>query len=119
MFQTMQKALIASALSVPVGLSLTSTALAAKDNFEVRNNTGVVLEYLYMSESSLPEWGDDTLGANQVINPGGSVRMDFANPSPQVCFYDILAIFADGDRVEAKQVDVCDYDYYQFYDEVR
>lgn len=117
MLQTLKKTLIASALSVPVGLAFTSTALAAKNNFEVRNSTTTVLEYLYMSESSFSEWGDDTLGPEQIVNPGGSVRMNFANPSPQVCFYDILAVFADGDEVEATQVDVCEYDYYQFYDE--
>lgn len=113
----MTKALVASALSVPVALSMATSTLAAKSNFEVRNNRGVNLEYLYMSESSLTEWGDDTLGPSQIIQPGGSVQMNFANPSAQVCFYDILAIFADEQEVEATQVDVCGYDWYEFYDE--
>ena len=116
MLQTIKKAMIASALSVPVALSMTSSALAAKSNFEVRNNTSVNLEYLYISESSLSEWGNDTLGPTQIIAPGGSVVINFANPSPNVCFYDILATFADGDEVEGMQVDVCENDWYEFYD---
>ena len=113
----MKKAMVASALSVPVALSLTSSALAAKNNFEVRNNTSVALEYLYISESSLTEWGSDTLGPEQIVQPGGSVVINFANPSPNVCFYDIAAIFADEDELEAMQVNVCEHDWYEFYEE--
>ncbi|MEM9217425.1 MAG: hypothetical protein AAGD25_24185 [Cyanobacteria bacterium P01_F01_bin.150] len=95
---------------------MAASALAAKVNFEVRNNTTVALEYLYISESHLTDWGNDVLGPEQIIQPGGAVGIDFADLSPQICFYDILAIFADEDEVESMQVNVCDNDWYEFYE---
>jgi hypothetical protein len=41
----------------------------------------------------------------------------FGDPSPNSCLYDILAIFDDGQSVEAYQINVCSGSGYTFYDE--
>ena len=111
-----KKTLIASAISVPVALSFTSAAVAAKEDFWIENNTSVDLTYLYVSESSLDNWGEDVLGPDQVLIPGTSLDISFGNPDPQVCIYDIRGEFADGDVVEKFRVNVCSSSSYEFYE---
>jgi hypothetical protein len=41
----------------------------------------------------------------------------FTNHAPNVCLYDILAVFADGALVEDYQINVCANQGYAFYDE--
>ncbi|MGK7888616.1 MAG: hypothetical protein AB4042_04735 [Leptolyngbyaceae cyanobacterium] len=115
MVQTLTKALMVSALSIPVGIAFSSAALASKNDeygFSIVNNTGYTIEYLYMSESSMDTW-TDALG-DGVLGPYSEGVVGFANPSPQACLYDINAVFEDGSELDQRQINVCENDYYEF-----
>ncbi|MGF1500113.1 MAG: hypothetical protein ACFB8W_25280 [Elainellaceae cyanobacterium] len=110
------RSVFASLLSIPIALSSVSSALAAKEGFQVQNNTSVDLLYLYVSESSLDNWGADVLGSERILPPGNYIDIIFNNPDPSVCIYDFRGEFADGDVVEEYQFNVCASEAFQFYE---
>jgi hypothetical protein len=63
----------------------------------------VVINELYVSSSSVQEWGPDRLGAN-VLSPGQSfiVRL----PAGQ-CVNDIRVVFANGQAIDRRQINTC------------
>lgn len=109
-------AMLASAMSLPlVGLAA-SQALADKSNFHVYNSSSRDVYYLYISESSLADWQNDVLGEN-VLSSGGDFQVFFGNSNPGVCMYDFRAELDDGSVVENFQVDVCNNDYFEVFDQ--
>ena len=105
---------IASILALPIFTLLTHPALAGKTNFWVYNNTNADITELYVSESTRDSWDADVLNPDQVLLSGDRLQVDFSNPSPNACLYDILAVFADGQVVEDYQVNVCSNQGYNF-----
>ncbi len=117
MLQTwIRKAAIASTLALPMLPLMAESALADKANFWVSNDSVNTITELYVSESSRDSWDNDILGAD-VLAGGSSVQVLFSNPAPNACFYDILAVFADGQVVEDYRINVCSSDGYTFYDQ--
>ncbi|NER00783.1 MAG: hypothetical protein F6K30_29490 [Cyanothece sp. SIO2G6] len=112
----MLKSFAASLLIIPIAIASGSVALAAKQGFQVQNNTSVDLTYLYISESSLENWGGDVLGPEFVLAPNNYIDIIFENPDPAVCIYDFRGEFADGDIVEEWQFNVCVNQIFQFYE---
>lgn len=111
-----QNAAVAATLALPLLPLMTETALADKANFWVHNDSNATITRLYVSESTRDTWDNDILGSD-VLESGASVQVTFGNTSPNACFYDILAVFSDGQTVEDYQVDVCSNNGYTFYDE--
>lgn len=109
-------AAIASALTLPIVCLTAGKALADKANFRVQNNSNNAITELYVSDSSRDSWDNDILEAD-VLNSGSSIQVLFGDDSPNVCIYDILAVFEDGQSVEDYQVNVCSSGGYTFYDE--
>ena len=110
------KTLSASLLSIPIALASASATFAAKQGFQVQNNTSVNLNYLYISESSLDTWGADVLGPEQILPPGNYIDIIFNDPDPSVCIYDFRGEFADGDVVEEYSFNVCSNEAFQFFE---
>jgi hypothetical protein len=105
--------LIAAACALPA-LSLSATAaLASKDNFVVRNNSGSTITELYVSESSRATWDNNVLGTD-TLPRGASTQVNFGDRSPNLCLYDIRAIFSNGQVVEDYQINVCRNSEYSF-----
>lgn len=111
-----RQAAIASVLTL-TGVSLMAEkALAEKADFRVYNDSNSTITELYVSESSRDSWDNDILGAD-VLTTGSSIQVIFGNTSTNICIYDILAVFADGQTVEDYQVNVCSSGGYTFFDE--
>lgn len=106
----------ASIFTLPFIALTAESALADKADFRVHNDSASAITELYVSESSRDSWDNDILGSD-VLGTGSSIQVVFGNTSPNVCMYDILAVFADGDSVEDYQVNVCSGGGYTFYDE--
>lgn len=107
--------LIAAACALPV-LSLSATAaLASKENFVVRNNSSSVIAELYVSESNRSTWDNNVLGADSLPR-GGYTQVNFGDRSPNLCLYDIRAIFSNGQVIEDYQINVCRNAEYSFRD---
>lgn len=109
-------AAIASALTLPFIALTAEKALADKSDFRVHNDSNATITELYVSESSRDSWDNDILEAD-VLTTGSSIQIVFGNTSPNVCIYDILAVFDDGQSVEDYQINVCSNGGYTFYDE--
>jgi hypothetical protein len=117
MFQSfIRKAIAVSALGLPLIALTAQSALADKDNFYIQNNSDLTISELYLSDSSLENWNNDILG-NGVLESGEQVTVDFADPSPDRCMYDIKAVFADGQEVEDFRINVCTSEQYQFFNQ--
>lgn len=107
---------IASVVSCSGVAFMAERALAEKTDFRVYNDSNATITELYVSESSRDSWDNDILGAD-ILTEGSSIQVVFGNPAANVCIYDILAVFADGQTVEDYQVDVCSSGGYTFYSE--
>lgn len=110
-------AVITSILTLPTVSLLPHKALADKTNFWVYNNTNANITELHVSESTKKSWEANILGTNQVVSSGDRLQVNFSNPSPNACLYDIWAVFSDGLVIEDYQVNVCDTRGYTFHDD--
>lgn len=115
MLKFIHRTVMASAFVLPMLAFTAGDVFASKINFRVYNNTSLTLTNLYVSESSLENWGGDILGSG-VLRSGGNGQVDFANPSPYACLYDIRAIFEDGQVLEDYRINVCASSSYTFYE---
>ena len=70
--------------------------------FRVVNNSGVTVERLYFSHSSLGGWGNDQLGA-EVLPPGRVKTYRAANTGN----YDFRVVWTNGRATELRGVNVC------------
>lgn len=73
-------------------------------SFRVLNRSAGVVQELYASPSTQPNWGQDRLGA-EVIQPGAShiVRL----PTDGNCVYDLRVVYEDGRSEEKRNLDTC------------
>ena len=83
-------------------LSVTSENL----DFLIHNRTRVPIVHLYVSDSRVDDWEEDVLG-NSILNPGQSIKINFSGYS-NWCLFDIQIIFADGDKAEEYNVNLCE-----------
>jgi hypothetical protein len=117
MFQSfIRKAIAISALGLPLIALTAQSAFADKATFYIENNSDIAISELYLSDSSLENWDNDILG-DGILDSGEQVTVDFADPSPDRCMYDIKAIFVDGQEVEDFRINVCTSEQYQFFNQ--
>ncbi len=107
--------MVAAAIAVPMVSLLAQAALADKSDFWVRNNSHNTISELYLSASNLDAWDNDLLKSD-TLPSGDRFQVVFGDAADNTCLYDIRAVFADGQVVEDYQVDVCNNDYYTFFD---
>jgi hypothetical protein len=111
-----QSVVVASVIGLPVITLAAPEALAAKDDFYVYNSSRSDIYYLYISEASMSEWGNDVLG-DQILYSGTETQIQFGNMSPSVCLYDFRAETSAGQVVENYQINVCTNDYFEIFDQ--
>ena len=107
--------LVASAMAMPMVSLLAQVALADKSDFWVRNNSNHTISELYLSASNLDAWDNDLLKSS-TLQSGDRFQIAFGDGADNTCLYDIRAVFSDGQVVEDYQVNVCNNDYYTFFD---
>ncbi|HEY9735821.1 MAG TPA: hypothetical protein V6D06_06040 [Trichocoleus sp.] len=116
----LQKFLKASALISSLALSTVAltgqAALAGKQNFEVQNDSSQDVIEIYMTASHIDDWGQDLLGQYSILRSGYSMQVEFEDPTPATCLYDILTVFESGEVLEDYGVNVCRNDYYTVFD---
>lgn len=82
---------------------LTAAPAAAQNRFSLVNNTGEVIESVYVSPSRLNNWGPDVLGQS-VLSPGQSY---WVVPQLSDCLLDIRVVFRGGREETRWQVNAC------------
>jgi hypothetical protein len=113
MFRRMTLALPMLAL----GLALAAPAFAQKSApggaapapggtpvLRVENSTSNIVNNVFTSPTSTNSWGNDRLGANEVIQAGGN--REFQLP-PGECLYDIRVVYQGGVAEERRRVNAC------------
>jgi hypothetical protein len=108
-------AIVAAALAMPIVSLLAQAALADKSDFWVRNNSHNIISELYLSASDVDAW-DNNLLKSETLKSGDRFQVAFADAADNTCLYDIRAVFSDGQVVEDYKVNVCENDFYAFFD---
>lgn len=103
-----RRAPTAAALLGAVLLGWSAAPVRAQSNdpsFRVVNRTSGMVQELYASPSTQPNWGQDRLGA-VAIQPGAShiVRL----PADGNCVYDLRFVYQGGRSEEKRNLNTCD-----------
>lgn len=102
----MLKTLVAT-LSAAVLFASAAPMVALADHpLTIYNNADQAIEYIYISSTDDPNWGDDWLGPDTVLEPGD--RQTFTIESG--CAQDIKIVFMDHHTSERRDFDTCTYD---------
>jgi hypothetical protein len=81
-------------------------AFADPRDFNVANNTSIVLTQVYVSPSDTADWGDDIMGQD-VLNAGENVDVSFRKFDGTTCLYDIKVTGQQGQVGFLYKVDLC------------
>lgn len=85
--------------------ALVLPASAADHRVDIVNKTGMPLKHFYASVTSTDDWEEDILGRD-VLDDGESFEADINDGSGK-CKYDFKAVFANGQSLIQKNIDVC------------
>ncbi|MBD2100622.1 hypothetical protein [Leptolyngbya sp. FACHB-261] len=99
---SLTKAVLAIAAVLPL---TAQAALAGPNNFTIKNDSDVEIQYLYVSDSSRNDWGPDLL--DQGTLTGRAQRTFALRTNASSCNYDVRAVFANGRDVSERNVDLC------------
>ena len=99
-------AVICSGLAL---LALGAPAAALRNNYGVNivNGTGITIQSFHFSACKDPNWGEDRLGATEVIAAGASRFFDMHDGVAECC-RDMLARLDNGVAKQRKSVNVCE-----------
>lgn len=97
-------------LALAVALSFVSSASApifaqSKLDFTLKNDTGLIINELYVSPNSSDDWEEDILGRD-VLKDGESLDITFSR-TEKTCNWDLKIIDEDKDPVEWEKLDLC------------
>ena len=82
-----------------------SDAIAQDRRVVIINDTGNVVNNFYASNVNRTSWEEDILGKG-VLQPGQRVTVNIDDGSG-ACLFDFRAVLANGRKVEARRMDVC------------
>jgi hypothetical protein len=85
------------------GLLLGLAPASAQNRFSLVNNTGQVIEQVYVSPSRSSNWGPDVLGSG-VLPAGNST---WIVPGFGDCLLDVRVVFPGGQAEERRQINAC------------
>ena len=81
-------------------------AAAAQQDFTILNNTGYVIERVYVSASKTDEWEEDVLGED-VLEDGNRVKIRF-DKDEESCLFDIRVAYTDGETADWHGINLCE-----------
>jgi hypothetical protein len=97
--------------AVPAALALLAAlwaipAFADPRDFNVVNNTSIVLTHVYVAPSDSSDWGDDIMGQD-VLAAGDNVNVVFRKFDGTTCLYDVQVMGQQGQTGVLYKVDLC------------
>ena len=98
--------LIAGLCLAALGLAGPAAALLNDYGINIINETEAPIQAIHFSSCRDQNWGDDRLGANEVIAPKAS-RFFNMHDGIADCCRDVLARFANGVQKQRKALNVC------------
>jgi hypothetical protein len=91
---------------------LGAPAFAANRKVDILNKTGSVMTSFFASSTGTDSWEEDMLDNDTLAN-GETLEADI-DDGTKACVYDFKAVFADGDVVIKKKVNVCEISTFTF-----
>lgn len=88
-------------------LALAAPALAGSQDFVLINQTGVVIDELYVVPNNARTWEEDILGRD-VLAPGESATIAFS-PKERDCVWDLMVVDKEGNEVWWEDIDLCQH----------
>jgi hypothetical protein len=98
--------LLTGVSAIALLLVLAQSAFADPRDFQLNNNSNVVIAYVYVSPSAANDWGDDIMGTD-VLGSGQSVNITFPKFDGSTCNYDVKVIGTGGEEGYLYKVDLC------------
>jgi hypothetical protein len=96
------------ALSATVLFGFAGAALAADQDFTLRNKTGYQIDDVYLSKHRASEWGSDVMGSDNVLVDGGSTEIQF-NDRARGCHWDLKVKYHDDNSTaEWSDINLCE-----------
>jgi len=93
------------------GLLLATSAQAADRHVRIINETRHAMVEFHASGVGTNDWEEDILGQD-TLGVGNSVTVNFG--TDDICLYDFLGVFDDGDKVEKHRINVCEISSFRF-----
>lgn len=93
------------AIAAAFAVAAVSSAAAADRKVDIVNKTGHTITSFFASSADEDSWEEDMLGGDTLKN-GETLNADIDDGS-SACIYDFKAVFADGDTVVKRKVNVC------------
>jgi hypothetical protein len=107
----MRSLLIVGVLSAVLAASL-SAAEAANRKVDIVNKTGMEMKHFYASNTGTSDWEEDILGRD-VLDDGETFEADI-DDGTGACRFDFKGVFANGNEVVKKNVNVCEISTFTF-----
>jgi len=98
--------LIAGLCLAALGLAGPASALLNDHGINIINESNAPIQAIHFSSCKDQNWGDDRLGANEVIAPKASRFFNMHDGIPDCC-RDVLARFANGVQKQRKALNAC------------
>ncbi len=113
--QLISSRLVTAALVLPLVMFHAQRAIANKSNLIIANDSSKMITELYLSNAQKFFAEDDILEPD-VLPKGSSLQIQLDQASAQQCFYNIRAVFADGEVLEDYPINICQNKTYTFLD---
>ena len=95
-----------------VAISVGTAAIAdANKKVKIINETRHTMVQFHASGVGTNDWEEDILGQDS-LEVGKSVTVNFG--TNDLCLYDFLGVFDDGDKVEKHRINVCEISSFRF-----
>ena len=101
-FQMIAAAILVAAVAM---LSPTAASAAARQNFELVNNTGYTIQNVYVSPTRINDWQEDVLGQD-TLEDEQSVAIRF-HRSETSCLWDLKVVYEDDTSAYWTKFDLC------------
>ena len=82
-----------------------AAVFAGDQDFTLINKTGLVIDQVYVSPTSINDWEEDVLGQDTLPN-GDKVHITFSRDTKE-CLWDLKIVDEDDDEVVWTKLDLC------------
>jgi hypothetical protein len=103
---SVRRLLLSFAAAALLVLCIAQGALADPRDFTLVNNSSVDISFVYVSPTSVDDWGDDVMGTD-TLSSGSSVDISFSKFDASLCSYDIKVVGSGGEQGFLYKVDLC------------
>lgn len=94
-----------AAIVLAAAFAAPQSAVAADQDFTLKNATGYDIREVYVSVPAAKTWGKDIMG-DGILSDGSAKAVHF-HPETESCSWDMQVVFTDNERVEWGGIDLC------------